>query len=120
MELLGRQVGMMQGDRRQRDKSVGVCQHPLREPFVLREHDLGRQRALGRIPPVTVDAERLHVDALLIHDLQAFGAEVAAAAARLGERRVLDDLIHRNDAVRMDVDHFDATAAHHHLPACWR
>ena len=117
MELLGRQVGMLQGDRRQRDKSVGVCRHPLREPFVLREHDLGRQRALGRIPPVTVDAERLHVDALLIHELQALRSQhvVATATAQPLQRRSLDDVRDRNDAVGMGVYHANPPVAEHHL-----
>ena len=52
-----------------------------------------------------------------IHDLQTLRAEdvVPATASATGERRALDDLLDRDDAVRVHVDHSDAPATDHHL-----
>ena len=107
LELLGRQIGMLQGDRRHRDEAIGVCRHPLRESLVLRPHDPAREVAIGRVPPVAVDAQRLDVDALLIHDLQTLRAEDVrpGTAAHACQRRALDDVLHGDDAVRVHVDH---------------
>ena len=56
LQLLGRQIGMLQGDRRERDKAIRMSGHPLGEPFVLDLHDPAREVAIGRVPPVAVDA----------------------------------------------------------------
>ena len=111
---------MLQGHRRQRDKAIGVCRHPLGESLVLRPDDLACEVAIGRVPPVAIDAQRLDIDALLIHELQTLRAEdvVPATASHAGQRRALDDVLHRDDAVRVHVDHPDAAAAHHHLASC--
>src|SRR6185295_11661769 len=79
-----REVRMLERHRRERDKAIRVSGYPLGQPFVLDLHDTAREVAIGRVPPVAVDAERLHVEPLLVHDLQTRGAEhavVAAAAA---------------------------------------
>ena len=119
LQLFGGQLGMLQRDRRRRDKPIGMRRHPLREPLVLRETILRARSAIRGVPPEVVDGQRLHVDALLIHDLQPLRAEqvVAAAAAHLRERRAFGDVLHGNDAVRVTVDDADAPAADRHLPA---
>jgi len=62
--------------------------------------------------PVGVDAERLHVDAALVHRPEAFGAEHERArgnARRVGSRHALADL--GEGAVGVDVDDCDLLAA---------
>ena len=84
LQLLSREIGMLQRDRRERDKAIRVGSHPLREPFVLDLHDPAREVTIGGVPPVAIDAERLDVEPLFVHDLQACGAQhavVPAAAA---------------------------------------
>ena len=74
--------------------------------------------AVGRVPPIAVDAERLQVDALLVHRLQTRRSENAVAptaAARVRQLRAFDDVSHVNDAVTVHVDHFDALASDHHF-----
>ena len=102
-----------------RDKTIRMGRDPLRESFVLRQHDLAREVAIGRIPPEVVNGQRLHVHALLIHDLQALRAEevVAAAAAHFLERRALDDVQNGYHAVRVPVDNLDAPPADRDLAA---
>ena len=43
LELLGRQIGMLQRHRRERDEAIGMCRHPLGQSLVLR-----RERSGGR------------------------------------------------------------------------
>jgi len=69
LQLLGRQIGMLQRDRRERDKTIRMRHNPLREPFVLDLHDPAREVAIGLIPPVAIDAQRLNVETLLVHQL---------------------------------------------------
>jgi hypothetical protein len=87
LELFRCQFWMLQRHRRQRHEPVGVGGHPLRESLVLRPHDRGRELTVRGVPPEAVDRERLHVDALLIHDPESFRAEhvAAAATAHLGK-----------------------------------
>ena len=56
-----------------------------------------------------------------IHDLQALRAEdvAAATASHLGERRACDDIRHRNDAVRVHINHSDPAPANRHLAPLW-
>ena len=60
---------------------VGVGGHPLRQSLVLRPHDRAGELTVPGVPPEPVDGERLHVDALLIHDPESFRAENVGAAA---------------------------------------
>jgi hypothetical protein len=121
-ELFAGEVRMLQRHRRHRHETIGVGSHPLREALVLGQHNAAGQVAIGRVPPVAVDAERLDVEPLPIHLLDALRAEdvVAAPAAVLLERRALHDLDDRDDAVAMDVDHPDASAVQRRLPSSAR
>ena len=58
---------MLQRNGRQRDESIRMRGHPLRQPLVLGADDGPRQVTVGGIPPVPVDRQRLDVDALLVH-----------------------------------------------------
>ena len=79
LELLGGEIGILQRDRRERDEAIGMRRDPLREPLVLRPDDPPRQIAIGGVPPEAVDGQRLHVDALLIHDLQPLRARAGCS-----------------------------------------
>jgi hypothetical protein len=70
LELAGGQVGVLQGHRGERDEAVGVPGAGLGEALVLQRDQLLGHVA-GRLVPVGVDAERLDVDALLVHRLEA-------------------------------------------------
>src|SRR5262245_18708679 len=112
LELLRREIGKLQRDRGHGDESIRMRLDPLREALVLRLHDLLREIAIGLVPPETVDGERLHVDAGLVHERQTLRSEelvAAAATGGLGERRVLDNLrCFRDDTVTVDVDDLHA------------
>ena len=82
-ELFGGQLGMLQRDGRQRDKAIGVCRHPFRQSLVLSANDALCEVVVGRVPPVAVDAQRLNVDALLIHDLQPLSGPGRCSRPRL-------------------------------------
>ena len=64
VELLGGEIGMLQRDRSQPDKAVGLRRADLGEFFVLQLDDLRGEVGLGLVPEDRVDAERLDVDAL--------------------------------------------------------
>jgi hypothetical protein len=93
LELLGRQIRMLQGDRRERDEPIRVRRHPFRQPVVLDLHDPPREVAIGGVPPIPVDRQRLYVDALLIRICRrAVRAPGSPPPPALRQRRVLDDL----------------------------
>ena len=121
LQLLGGEIGMLQCDRGKGDEAIGMRRHPFRQPLVLRLHDPFREIALRGVPPVAVDAQRLDVDALLIHYLQPRRSEHAAAATAAStgvpELRPFDDLGDVDDAVTVDVDHLHAFPADRHLTA---
>ena len=91
-----------------------------RPTVVAFDKDRGLEIAIRAIPPVPVDAERLDIDSLPVHDRQSLRAEnVASSAPRTAlEGRALDDCLHlRNHAVAVHVDHFHAAVANEHLAA---
>ena len=114
VQLLGRQIRMLQRDRRQPDEAIRMRRTPGRQFFVLQRDDLAGQVAIRPVPP-RVDADRLNIDALLVHVPQTLGSqdEIPAAEQVLEgarERRVLDDVLDlRNEAVTVHVHHLDAT-----------
>ena len=120
LELLRRQVGKLQRHRRHGHEAIRVRRHPLRQPLVLRLDDAAREVAVGGVPPVAVDAQRLHVHALAVHRGSRAGPQDvrrATAAAAFAKRRALHDLGDLgNHAVRVHVDDLDAPAADRHLP----
>ena len=75
LELLGREIGELQRNRRQRHEAVGVLLAPSREHLVVQRDDIFRDCAIPRVPPEEVDAERLNVDAALVHRGEPFGTE---------------------------------------------
>ena len=122
LELLRGEVGILQRDRRERHEPIGIGADDLRQPLVVRAANARRELAVGLPPPEPVDAQRLHIDAGLVHLRDARRADdlVAAAAAVLLERRALDDVLHGHDAVGVDVDDADAAAADRDLAAAAR
>ena len=91
-----------------------------RDLFVLQLDEVARERAIRRVAP-GVDVDRLVVDALLIHVLQA-GRRARTECDRAGEvvlggrrqRRVLHEIPHLgHERVRVHVDDRHATAADH-------
>src|SRR5206468_7978300 len=89
VKLFSRQIRMLQRDGRKRDEAIRMRGHPCREPLVLDLDDAAREIAIGGVPPVAVDAERLHVEPLLVHELQARGTQdVVPSAASATSARV--------------------------------
>jgi hypothetical protein len=68
-ELFSGELGMLQGDRRERDEAVGIRRARFGELLVLDLTDPLREIAV-RVVPARVDAERFDVDALLVHRAQ--------------------------------------------------
>jgi len=67
VELLGGEVRVLQGHRRQADKTVRLCGADFGELLVLQLDDLPGEVGLGLVPEDRVEAQRLDVDALPIH-----------------------------------------------------
>src|SRR5215813_904483 len=67
VQLLGSEVGVLQSDRGEADKAVGLRRADLGELFVLQANDLCGEIGLGLVPKDRVDAQRLSVDPLLVH-----------------------------------------------------
>ena len=66
-ELLRSQIGKLQRGRGECDKAIGVLLTPGSEAFILHLDDFGGEVAIGGVPPVAIDAERLNVNSTLIH-----------------------------------------------------
>src|SRR5436190_6509604 len=120
LELLGGEVGVLQRHRREGDEALGIGGARLRELLVLELDDLPGEIAVRRVP-VRVDAERLDVDALLVHGPKSrrhLGGHMQVRS----ERRPTQFQIHQRQrlghrAVRVDIHGPHAPAAHHHVPA---
>ena len=112
-ELLDGELGMLQGHRCEGDKAVRRRGAELGQLFVLDADQLGRRVALRAIPK-RVDAERLDIDPLRVHLLDAVGNIGPQQPRRL--QRVVD---HRrrlgNDRMGMDIDGLDPLAVDDHL-----
>jgi len=80
--------------------------------------DLCGQIAVRLVPPKCVDVDRLHVDAALVHLLDAVPPEGPAAGAREScQRPVLDHIRDLGEVgVRVDVHHLYAPRTHADLP----
>ena len=113
LELLGGEIRVLQGHGGKGDEALRPGCAQLGELLVLDLDERSREIALGLVP-VGIDAERLDVDALLVHRADAVLPH--DQGLRLGlqthERHRLG-----HGAVRMHVDGFHAAAAHHHFPA---
>ena len=112
-ELLHREVGVLHRDRREGDEAVGMRRDERGKLLVLQlDHRFGLV-ALGVVPE-RIDADRLHVDALLVHRLEAVGANDKIGRPELEPHHVHDL---RKHAVRVHVDGLDAAAVDDDLPA---
>src|SRR5205823_6397714 len=111
LELAHREVGILQRDAGKGDEAVGRLRAELGELLVLQLDHFRHEVAVERVPG-GIDAERLHVDALLVHALQALGH-----GAGIGGRPLLlhQRLRFGDDGLRVDVDRPYALAAHHDL-----
>ena len=125
LELFGRQVGKLQGDRGERNVAVRMSGAPFRELFVVQPDDFGRQVTVRcGIEPVSVYAQDLHVDSQFVDGADAVRShEVRSARARAGARgqgRVLHDVPNfGNDAMSVHVNDFHAPARYRYLPALY-
>ena len=110
-ELLDRQIRVLQRHGGEGDEAIGLGRAQLRQLLVLQLDERLGDVALGLVP-VGIDAERLDVDALPVHGLDALGAHHQLVGLHLQshQRHRL-----REPTMRMDVDGLDAAAAHHHL-----
>src|SRR6266567_415369 len=70
LQLLGREVRVLESDRGEGHEALGVRRARLGELLVLGPDELAREIAVRPVP-VGIDAERLHVDALLVHRAEA-------------------------------------------------
>ena len=112
LELLGREIRELQRDGAQADEARRVLLAPGRDALVVRRDDGARVVAVRRVPPIGVDAERLHVDAALVHRREPLGPEHErrrSDARRVDARHALRDL--GEHAVRVHVDDRHAPAA---------
>src|SRR5437773_1971479 len=66
VQLIGRQIRVLQRDRGHSYKSIRMLSTPLRKFFILELNQVASQRAVRRVPP-GVDIDRLIVDALRVH-----------------------------------------------------
>src|SRR5262249_52577977 len=66
LELLRREVGMLQRDGRQPREPIRVRGAPLGKLFVLNRDELPRGVTAQAIPPAALMAEDLHVDAEIV------------------------------------------------------
>ena len=117
LRLLDREVRMLQRHGRERDEPIRLCRADLCELLVLDLDQLLHDVSVGLVP-VRIDAERLDVDALLVHRAEA----ICQRRARHEERLRLQRPSHqrhrvRDCAVRVHVDGFHALAAHHDFAA---
>src|ERR1700720_1579992 len=71
LQLLGGEIGVCQRHRGEADEAVRRLAADLGELLVLQFDDLRGELALGIVPEIRIDAERLDVDALLVHHLDA-------------------------------------------------
>src|SRR5207245_4242968 len=70
LELLGREVRVLQRHRGEGDEAIRVRRAGLGELLVLERDEPAGDVTIGLVP-VRIDAERLDVDALLVHGPQA-------------------------------------------------
>ena len=105
---------MLERDRREPDKPIGMGGTPRSHRFVLNFDEAIGQLAIGAVP-IRVDADRLDVDALLVHHAYAVGAEHERRPAVLPagrDVRALEHVVHfRKETVRVNVHDFDALPA---------
>jgi len=125
IQLIGRQIWILQRNGSHAHKSVRMRRAPLRNFFILHFDDLARQAALRRVPP-GIDVDDLIVDALGVHILQSLrvtegnGAREVVPRCRR-QRGVLDQVPDlRHETVGVNVHGLHSAAAEEHLTALAR
>src|SRR5262245_57402982 len=94
IQLFGSHLGMLQCNRCQSGKPVGMSIAPGSETFVLHFDNVASQIAVGLVPPPALMAKHLNVDSQLIQDLQTPGTQHQRSVLVdvSCEVRTLDDL----------------------------
>ena len=120
LELLDREIGMLQRDGRETDEAIRVGRAPLRQLLVLNGDDSPRQLAVRAVPPAALVAQNLDVDAPFIQRAKARRTEhqgsVQVVADVAGEVRVADDVqLRRLDEVAVNVDDLDPASPDGHF-----
>ena len=113
VELLGGEVRVLQRDRGKGDEAVRLRRAQRGQLLVLQLDELTREVAVGLVP-IGVDAQRLDVDALLVHGLDALGAHDQGFGIHLEAHQGHGV---REGAMRVHIHGFHAAAVHHHLAA---
>src|SRR5207248_8969278 len=115
LDLCGGEVGILQGRGRKGDEPLRLRGAELDQGLVLDPDHFGDGIALGPVP-VWIDAERLDIDARLIH-LRQTVADIGPQETWRFER-VIDQLRRlRDDAMRMHINGLDTLATHDDLAA---
>src|SRR5262245_13213902 len=118
LDLLRGQVGKLQRRRREADETIGVTGTELDQRLVLHFDQLFGRVALGAVPE-RVDAQRLDIDARLVHVREA--VPDIRPKQRGGFERVIDQLGGvGNDAVCVHIDGLDPLTGDDNLPASTR
>src|SRR5215475_8959430 len=114
-DLFGGQVGILQCRGRKGDEPIRLRGAELDQGLVLDPDQFSDGIALGPVP-VWIDAERLDIDARVIH-LHQTVADIGPQETRRFER-VIDQLRRlRDDAMRMHVNGLDPLATHNDFAA---
>ena len=126
LELLDRQIRVLQCQRGEAGKAIGLGSAQLSEFLVLNFDDLSRQVAILAVPE-RIDRQDLHVDRHCVHLLETLVDDdevlLHALHGRRDARGVLPHQVDRflEEAMRVAVDGLDALALDHHgQPYDWR
>src|SRR5215510_898907 len=118
LDLLRSEVGKLQRRRREADETIGMTGTELDQRLVLHFDQLFSRVALGAVPE-RVDAQRLDIDARLVHVREAV-PDIRPKQRGCFER-VIDQLRGvGNDAVRVHIDGLDPLTGDDDLPASMR
>ena len=121
VKLPGGEVRKLHRGRSQADEAIWVSFAPRRYPGVGRTDNLFGQGAIFHpVPPVAIDAYRLHINSAPIHFPNAFGSHGPSAALvrKFSPREKWLDL--GDGDVRVNIHHADATSSHLHDAALHR
>ena len=117
LQLLHREIGRLQRQRGKTHKAVRMPCAQFRQRFVVDFHHFGGKVAL-KVIPMRVDADRLDIDALLVHFADADHADFAdVRPALVGEFFAHQFQRLGDHAMRMHIDGFNPLATHAHLTA---
>ena len=118
LDLLRGEVRKLQRRRREANETIGMTGTELDQRLVLHFDQLFGRVALGAVPE-RVDAQRLDIDARLVHVREAVPDIRPKQRGRF--ERVIDQLRGvGNDAVRVHIDGLDPLAGDHDFPAMMR